>query len=347
MIRFDEAGLSALALHKVGNKSTDEGMVLSGRLLELNEVLHPLLLQYFLSPFRSEELFTLSHPSNPELNEVYHYASAIFADRSTLLEQSQNLARHLYHQSTHPKIRNGEFYVVYFENCVFNDEKSDAIGLFKSESRETYLKIYPSGGAFEIGHDDGININKLDKGCIIFNTCREDGYVVAIVDNLNKSSEAQYWRDDFLQLQPRSDNYHKTRMVMDLCRKFVVDKLPEEFEVSRADQADMLNRSVKFLKDNEAFEMEQFNEQVLGSAAVINSFSNYKNQYKAEKDLELPDHFEISESAVKKQSRYMKSVIKLDKNFHIYIHGERQMVEKGYDEVKQLNYYKLFFKEEN
>ena len=43
----------------------------------------------------------------------------------------------------------------------------------------------------------------------------------------------------------------------------------------------------------------------------------------------------------------MKSVIKLDKNFHIYIHGERQMVEKGFDEVKQLNFYKLFFKEEN
>jgi hypothetical protein len=42
----------------------------------------------------------------------------------------------------------------------------------------------------------------------------------------------------------------------------------------------------------------------------------------------------------------MKSVIKLDKNFHIYIHGERQMVEKGYDAEKQLNFYKLFFKEE-
>jgi hypothetical protein len=28
---------------------------------------------------------------------------------------------------------------------------------------------------------------------------------------------------------------------MDLCRKFVNDQLPQEFEVSRADQADLLN----------------------------------------------------------------------------------------------------------
>ena len=347
MMRFNESSMEALALHKVGNKSADEGVVISDKLLEVSEVVKPLLLQYFLSPFRSEELYNLSHPSELELNEVYHYASAIFGDPGCLLEQSQHLAQHLYRQSTHPKIRNGEFYVVFFENCCINDETVNAIGLFKSESRETYLKIYPVSGSFEIGHEDGININKLDKGCLIFNTSREEGYVVAIVDNLNKGSEAQYWRDDFLQVTPCADDYHNTRTVMNLCKKFVTDKLPQEFEVSRADQADMLNRSMKFLKENESFEMEEFNEQVLSAPAIINSFSEYKNQFRNEHDLDIPENFQISESAVKNQSRYMKSVIKLDKNFHIYIHGEKQMVEKGYDEVKQLNYYKLFFKEEN
>ena len=43
----------------------------------------------------------------------------------------------------------------------------------------------------------------------------------------------------------------------------------------------------------------------------------------------------------------MKSVIKLDKNFHIYVHGESNMSEKGYDQARQLNYYKLFFREES
>jgi hypothetical protein len=347
MMHFDESTLNTLALHKVGNKSADEGVVLSAKLLEVSEVIKPLLLQYFLSPFRSDELYNFSHPSELDMNEVFHYASAIFDDPGCLLVQSQNLAQHLYRQSTHPKIKNGEFYVAYFENCQINDKTVDVVGLFKSESRETYLKVYPVGSSFEIGHEDGINIHKLDKGCLIFNTGREEGYVVAIVDNLNKGNEAQYWRDDFLLVKPRSDDYYKTRAVMDLCKKFVTDKLPQDFEVSKVDQADMLNRSMKFLKDNDSFEIEEFNEQVLSSPAIINSFSEYKNQFRGEHDPDIPESFQISESAVKSQSRFMKSVIKLDKNFHVYIHGERQMVEKGYDETKQLNYYKLFFREEN
>lgn len=346
-MRFDESGLNALALHKVGNKSADEGVVISGKLLEISDIVKPLLLQYFLSPFRGDELYNFTHPSDLELNEVFHYATAIFENPGCMLDQSGNLAQYLYRHSTHPKIKTGEFYVAYLRNCWFNDELMDAIGLFKSESKETYLKIYPVSDSYEIGHDDGININKLDKGCLIFNTGREEGYVVAIVDNLNKGSEAQYWRDDFLQVKPRSDNYYNTRGVMDLCKKFVTDKLPQDFEVSRADQADMLNRSMKFLKENDEFGMEEFQEQVLGSPAIINSFSEYKNQFRDEHDMDIPENFQISESAVKNQSRFMKSVIKLDKNFHIYIHGERQMVEKGYDDVKQLNYYKLFFKDES
>ncbi len=347
MMHFDESRLNYLALHKVGNKSSGEEVLLSNKLLEVNDVIKPLLLQYFLTPFRSEELYNLSHPSDINLNEVYHYVSAIFENPGSLLEQSQNLAQHLYRHSTHPKVKTGEFYVASFSGCRVNDETVEAVGLFKSESRETYLKIYPVGSSFEIGHDDGINIHKLDKGCIIFNTGGEEGYLVAIVDNLNKGSEAQYWRDDFLQVTPRSDSFHSTRAVMDLCRKFVNDQLPQEFEVSRADQADLLNRSMKFLKENDEFEIEEFNDQVLSAPAIINSFSEYKNQFKAEHDLDIPENFQISESAVKSQSRFMKSVIKLDKNFHIYIHGERQMVEKGYDEAKQMNYYKLFFKEES
>jgi hypothetical protein len=346
-MHFDESTLHALTLHKVGNKSAGEGVVLSTKLLEVSGVVKPILLQYFLSPFRSEELYNFTHPSELDMNEVFHYASAIFDDPGCLLEQSQNLAQYLFRHSTHPKIKNGEFYVAYFNDCMINGETVDAVGLFKSESRETYLKVYPVGGSFEIGHDDGVNINKLDKGCLVFNTGRDEGFVVAIVDNLNKGSEAQYWRDDFLQVKPRSDDYYKTRAVMDLCKGFVKDKLPQDFEVSRADQADMLNRSMKFLKENDSFEIEDFNEQVLSSPEIINSFSEYKNQLRNEHDLDVPENFQISDSALKRQSRFMKSVIKLDKNFHIYIHGEKQMVEKGYDEGKQLNYYKLFFKEEN
>ena len=48
--------------------------------------------------------------------------------------------------------------------------------------------------------------------------------------------------------------------------------------------------------------------------------------------------------AVKKQQRHFKSVIKLDKNFHIYVHGDRKMIETGQDEKGK--FYRLYFEKE-
>jgi hypothetical protein len=56
--------------------------------------------------------------------------------------------------------------------------------------------------------------------------------------------------------------------------------------------------------------------------------------YQQEYEIDIPDDFTISDSAVKKQARIFKSVIKLDKNFHIYVHvnGDRRSIRlKGYD----------------
>ena len=57
------------------------------------------------------------------------------------------------------------------------------------------------------------------------------------------------------------------------------------------------------------------------------------------------DDFAISEGAVKKQSRALKSVIKLDKNFHIYVHGNRNLIEQGEDDRGQ--FYKVYYQEES
>jgi len=56
--------------------------------------------------------------------------------------------------------------------------------------------------------------------------------------------------------------------------------------------------------------------------------------------------FEISNKAVKKQARVFKSVLKLDKNFHIYIHGDKKLIERGTDEVGR-KFYKIYYEEES
>lgn len=42
----------------------------------------------------------------------------------------------------------------------------------------------------------------------------------------------------------------------------------------------------------------------------------------------------------------IKNIIKLDKNFKITIDGDIRYLEKGFDEHRKLNFYKLFFRDE-
>lgn len=338
--------IKSIIVHEVGNKLNQDVIHFSKSLLSVNENVINILTNYFISAFKSEEYSNFHHDVDLNLNEVFVYVSKIFDNPEQLHEQSVNLAKHLYEQSTHPKIKSGEFYTVYFKDCIVDGTTTDAIGLFKSENKDTFLKVYPQGDGFEIESEKGVNINKLDKGCLIFNIEKENGYVVSVVDNTNKGAEAQYWKDDFLHVKPRKDEYYNTQNVLSLCKNFVIEELSQKTDISKADQVDLLNKSVEYFKKNENFDMEDFAKMVMRKPEVIESFNQYKSDYEFAKELSIMENFAISESAVKKQARALKSVIKLDKNFHIYVHGDKDLIEQGTDEDGR-KYYKIYYREES
>ena len=103
---------------------------------------------------------------------------------------------------------------------------------------------------------------------------------------------------------------------------------------------------MKYFKEKESFDLDEFSNEVIANEEGIASFKSYKKSYEEEFDAAIADSFDISSAAVKKQARVFKSVLKLDKNFHIYIHGDKELIEKGFDDAKSMNYYKVFFKEE-
>ena len=334
-----------ISLHIVGNKSVDDGLCLSGTTLVLNDNVKGLLVDYFLSPFSSKEYFQLYHDSGIEYNVIYGAVSQIFDNPETLYEQSVNLTKHLYDQSTHPKIKGGEFYTVYFKDCIVDGDTVDAVGLFKSEHKDTFLKVLHEGGNFNLESERGINIKKLDKGCLIFNKERENGYVVAVVDNTNKGVEAQYWIDDFLHVRQRKDEFANTQNVMAMAKIFVTKELPKEFEVSKADQIDLLNKSLQFFKEKDTFDLEEFAHEVIEQPEVIESFHNFKRNYESENDISIDDSFTISNYAFKKQQRSYKRVINLDKKIQIIINGNRDHVEQGEDEKGK--FYKVYYNSED
>lgn len=351
MVSFFEASLDILSVHHVGNPALNEMYALSEHPVVLkDEVIPTLLMQYFLKPFEKvSEVYHLSHSSgNLELNEVYHFARQVFADKEKFHESSEQIAKHLYKVANHPNIKGGELYVVYFKQVQIEGNLLDAIGIFKSENKETYLKVYPEKGGFQVDYEENaINIHKLDKGALIFNIEKENGYKVVVTDKTNGGQDAAvYWKDAFLQLKIRNDSFNQTSNTLGIYKNFVTQKLDDEFEMSKADKIDLLNRSMQYFKEKDTFDMDEFTGEVIGNLQAIESFKNFKSQYEQEFDSPIADTFEISDSAVKKQSRVYKSVLKLDKNFHIYIHGNKEMIEKGFDDDKHLNFYKVYFKEE-
>lgn len=344
---FGQALIRQLAIHKVGNKQADATLLLSGKNVELkDDTLLQLLSQYFLSSFKTEEFFHFFHGNSLQFNEVYQYVKNIFDDSSTFHENSRHIARHLYERSAHPKINPGELYVAFFEKTVLDGVERDAVGIFKSESRESYLKVYPRGDDYEVDYDEGINIHKLDKGCVVFRTEEEAGYRLCIVDNVNRSMEAQYWRDEFLKVRQVEDPYYQTEQYLKMTRQYITKELPSQYEVSAADKADLLNRSIRYFREQESFDLNDFARQVIGQEDMAQSFRDYKRDYEADAGASLAEDFQIHAQAVKKQSRVYKSILKLDRNFHIYIHGNKDMIERGYDEASGLHYYKVYFREE-
>lgn len=336
--------LSKIIVHKVGNRINQESLILSQEELQLEEEMKELLEDFFLKSFKTEEQYRFYSDTYLVNNPVYSSVSEIFEDRDKFVYEAENIAQHLYDIAENPRVQSGELFIVYFEGEENADgNKIDYIGIFKTENKNPFLKIFPKNEAFEIEKEYGIGLSKLDKGALIYNSSKETGFAVSVVDN-NKNGDMYYWFEDFLKVKQRDDEYFHTQETLSVYKDFITKQLPQEFETTKADQADFLNKSITFFKEKETFDFDEFTKEVLEDQNVIESFSNFKSDYEQEMQVSISEDFAISEAAVKKQSRGFKSVIKLDKNFHIYVHGDRKMIETGQDEKGK--YYRLYFEEE-
>ncbi|NBB31984.1 nucleoid-associated protein [Cellulophaga sp. BC115SP] len=342
MNKFNISDISGVAVHHVGVKYEEEGILISRSLLNLTPSLKETLLKYFVSSFKSDEYFSFTHSVDLNLNEVYTFVSEIFQNSLNLHENSIKLVKHLYQCSEHPNIKSGEFYTVHFPECFFEGYQTEAIGLFKSESRETYIDVIADRDALKVESYEGFNINKIDRGCLIFNIPDDQGFVIALC-NGTKKEDSVYWNEDFLGIIPRKDNYHNTQNVLSLYKSFITNNLPTNANISSAEKAVLLNKSLQYFKDNDHFNLEEFNHKVLESSELIDQFHEFKdnNIHK----FNFSEEFLISEKALVKQKRAYKKVLKLDRNFEIHISGNQDLFEKGVDSDGR-KYYKFYYNQE-
>lgn len=234
----------------------------------------------------------------------------------------------------------GEFVMSIIEDVNKEGVLYKAICFAKFDSKTLFLETRREEGALETYFRLGLGDEKPEVAALIL--LDQDPFTVLVVDNKQTS---EFWRQGFLGIQTKKDTVNQTHSFLNLTKKFIMDDIPDKFEVSKADQIDLLNRSVQYFKENEVFDREEFENEVFQNEQVIENFKKFDEVFSSEQEVVAAASFEIAKAAVKKQARDFKSVLKLDKNFHIYIHGNRQLIEKGVDENGR-KFYRIFFENE-
>lgn len=344
MFEISASKIQSVIVHLVGNKVKEESLVLSNEASGMDEPTENVVWTYLMSAFKSPDFFRFHHPVNLEFNGVFQIAKDIFKDNETFKRKSADLATLLYDVSNHPQIKAGEFFVIYFKDLVFDNVAADAIGIFKSERKQAFLFTEESNSVIDLFTYNGISPSKVDKACLIFNDLEEDGFNVLSVDNVNKGEEAKFWFDDFLRLKPRSTDFSKTDKVLSIAKDFIQMDLGGEKPLNKPESIDLLNKSINYFKENDSFDIQEFKDQIFEDEKVGEKFLAYSEQ-RSIPEISINESFTISVPAVKKKNKLFKSVLKLDKNFHVYIHGDRELVEKGVDENGK-KFYKLYYEEE-
>lgn len=348
MLDFSAANLRRLAITWVGNKNRNEGIAVPKQtLVPPDAFAEELLTGAFLRPFeKSEEFFYFFHEEDVSNHPVFQSCMNIFQNPETLSEEAGQLTQLLYQHCELPKIRGGEFFVAYFENLLLQDETVNAIALVKIQTKDPVLKTERSAEAFVLNVLEGIPLDKLETAALIFNLDEAEGYRLCAVDSVSKRDEHSFWKDGFLRLRPIEDNYFNTRHYISLSSEFITQKMPYKFGLDRTDQIDLLNRTALYFKENEEFELGDYAGTLFPEEEQQEAFKDFREEYAKAYAIPLESKFDISGQAFKKEFKVLKSVIKLDKNFHIYVHGRRDLIERGFDEEKGKKYYKVWFDDE-
>ncbi len=347
MINYKDASLDKVSAHFIGNKANGDELLLSKIVLNLyDDKLKDILKKFFLPQFATEGLYAFDYPGGDfKQNLIYNLAEKLFDRRNDFQEYAIKIAKHLFEVTSQPEIKPGDLFIAQISDLCIDDEIVDAIGIFKSENKKTFLKLDNDLGDFSLYYDHGIGIEKIDKGCLIFETEKDSGYRVCIVDKATKAADAFFWKEIFLQVKPCSDEYHQTKEFLDIAKDYVTTTLTEEFEMNKTEQIDILNRSLDYFKTHDNFDKTDFETEVFKEPDMIKSFQKFDETYRESKPVIIEENFAISPKAVRKQAKIFKSVLKLDNNFDIYIHGNKNLIQQGVEKDGR-RYYKIYYERE-
>lgn len=333
--------IDQMIVHWVGNKGREEGVDFSHKNLNFGSIEKDLI-TLITKSFSTEDLYQFFFESTLELNPIFTFVRTIFNENIRFAEQSNFIAKILYEKSVLSHIKGGELSIIYLKDCVCDNITVDAIALLKTETKQKLIQFKNLGEGFQIEETSGISLDKVDKGCVIFNLEEKDGYRVSIVNRSPKGDGYRYWKDDFLHVRSCMGAYHQTQNILNLCKQFVKTEMKEE---ERTTRAEVINKSRQTLLDNNEIQIEDFVNNVFKDKKLSEKFIEYTQTSDCADEI-MKNKLFINKKIVKLKKSFPSTTIHLDSNFEVNIFGGEEFIEKAYDDEAGMNYYKLYFNKE-
>ncbi|BCX49175.1 nucleoid-associated protein NdpA [Haloferula helveola] len=346
---FEGARIAGLVLAKVGNPARDEPLQTSKQLFEVSEDDQTLLTPIFLRSFRSLGMQgqRFSHHSSLEKNELNQATAAIFSDPSTLLEKGCEIAKRLYSKSNHPNIKSGDLCISLLDGISCDGETKRAICILKSESVTPFLSISTRDGDLELHTEQGINPEKIDKGCLIIDHFGGKGFYVLTFDRAG--AESRFWVRDFLGVVPIADAALVSKKVAEMAVAAVSSGGGSDDDTPPWESKQAAKDALSYFDGKKTFSLAEFEEQALRTPEAKARFAEERRRMEEDEGVKIEDGFSISKKDVTKAKKLMSSIMKLDTGVEVRLKPKsfdqaEPVVEKGFDEERGMKYLKIFYR---
>ncbi len=343
-LRFDSSSATELVLAKVGNPQRQEPLQTSKNVFPIKDDDQKALTNLFLKPFKALSGNRFRHHANLEQHELYQCSKAIFADAGCLLEKGIQIAQRLYAKSNHPNIKSGDLCIALIDGVEFNGENKPAICILKSETVTPFISIEALDGDLRLRTEQGINPEKIDKGCLIINHDSANGYYVLTFDRAGMDS--RFWVRDFLSVVPYSDASFLTQQYTQMAASFVEKEIRAKSTPEEA--ATAANQALAFFDEKDQFDLKDFEKKVLKEPDMVAKFAEHRETVAKEQGLPLDNSFAISAKEVAKAKKKITAVVKLDTGVEIHLKPSGSgaagpQLERGFDSEKGMKFIKVYF----
>jgi hypothetical protein len=350
-IRFTSATATGLVLAKVGHPQRDEPLQTSKEVFKIDEKDQEPLAAIFLKPFKNLTAHRFSHHSSLDQHEMNAYAAAIFAADNGLLEKGCDIAKRLYAKSNHPNIKSGDLCISLVKDIDIDGELTQGLCILKSESVVPFLSISTRDGDLELHTEQGINPEKIDKGCLILNRLASKGYHVLTFDRTG--SDSRFWVRDFLGVVPITDSPFLTNKYAGMAVAFIEKEKKGKPAAADDDTPpwDNSNAAITYFEEKENFSLREFEDEVLKTPDAKARFAEHRSKIEEEQGHKLDDSFEISKKDVSKAKKKIRTSMKLDTGVEIRLKPAvaakpDAVLEHGFDEARKMKFIKIYFNED-